>query len=95
MDERIELLARRARRLRARGEYRKAANAFGELTSIDPEHAPWWVLMGAMLRVCHRDDAASKALRQAAYLFRRGGQPGRERAVRQLADAANGLTRAA
>lgn len=84
MEERVELLARRARRLRARGEFRKAANTFGELTSVDPDYAPWWVLLGTTLHAAHRDDAATKALRQAMYLFRRAGHPGRERAVARV-----------
>jgi hypothetical protein len=84
MEERIEILARRARRLRAQGEFRKAANAYGELTSIEPESGRWWVLLGMMLGAAHRPEPASKALRQAAYLFHHCGELGREQVVRQL-----------
>ena len=95
MEERIDLLARRARRLRAHGEYRKAANTFGELTSVDPDHAPWWVLLGATLTAAHRSDEAVKAFRQAMYLLRRAGESGRANAVRGLVARTSGLTAAA
>lgn len=84
MEERVEILARRARRFRARGEFRKAANAYGELTSIDPEAARWWVLLGMMLFAARRTDEAFKALRQAIYRFHQAHEPGKERSVRTL-----------
>jgi Flp pilus assembly protein TadD len=74
MDERIERLARRARRLRADGEYRKAANAYGELTSVEPEHARWWVLLAVALHHARKDGESAKALRQALWLFHRSGE---------------------
>lgn len=84
MDERIEILARRARRLRADGEFRKAANAYGELTSIEPRAGRWWVLLGAMLRESNRVEPAIKALRQAAFVFHRAGEGTREVTTRKL-----------
>jgi Flp pilus assembly protein TadD len=86
MEERIDILARRARRLRARGEFRKAANAYGELTSLEPEAGRWWVLLGVMLHAAHRLEPAHKALRQAVYYFHQRGEPGREQTVRLLLD---------
>lgn len=90
MEERIEILARRARRARGRGEFRKAANTYGELTSVEPETARWWVLLGVSLRALTREDAAGKAFRQAIFLLHRRGETARERAVRDL--AARGAT---
>lgn len=84
MEERVEILARRARRFRVRGEFRKAANAYGELTSIDPEGARWWVLLGAMLFAARRREESFKALRQAIYLFHRAHEPAKEQSVRTL-----------
>ncbi|MEI8254436.1 MAG: tetratricopeptide repeat protein [Deltaproteobacteria bacterium] len=72
MDERIEPLSRRGRKLRTRGEYRKAANTYAELTSVSPEDPRWWVLLAVTLHEIHRVDDTSKALRQALYLFRHG-----------------------
>ena len=83
--ERTEILARRARRLRSQSEFRKMANTYGELTSVEPEASRWWVLLAMALHAIHRDDAAAKALRQAAYLLRHAGETARERSVRALA----------
>jgi hypothetical protein len=88
MEDRSEILARRARKLRAHGEFRKAANAYGELTSIEPGCARWWVLLGVMLHAARRDEASTKALRQAEYLLRRAGEIGRARTVRMLLERA-------
>ena len=71
MDDRISVLERRGRRLRYNGEFRKAANAYGELTAIDPLATRYWVLLGVMLQRANRTDQAMKALRQAIYLLRR------------------------
>src|SRR5262249_19107241 len=84
MDEQIAILERRGRRLRSRGEFRKAANAYGELTGLEPGVARWWVLLGVMLFRANRAEEAAKALRQAAYLFRRAGRPGCVGSVRRL-----------
>lgn len=70
MDERIEPLSRRGRRLRAHGEVRKAANVYAELTSVSPEDPRWWVLLAVCLNDGQHSDRSSKALRQALYLFR-------------------------
>jgi hypothetical protein len=84
MEDRIDVLARRARRFRAKGEFRKAANAYGELTSIEPHVARWWVLLATMLHEAHRVDESVKAFRQANFLFRHAGQHARMRSVRRL-----------
>jgi Flp pilus assembly protein TadD len=84
MDERIAILERRGRRLRTACEYRKAANAYGELTAIQPGAARWWVMLGVMLYRANRAEEATKALRQATYLFRREGRTGCVDSVRRL-----------
>ncbi len=70
MDERIEPLSRRGRKARSRGEFRKAANTYAELTSVSPEDPRWWVLLAVCLHKIRRVEDTSKALRQALYLFR-------------------------
>ena len=87
MNHRIDILAQRGRRLRARHEYRKAANTYGELTSIEPHQARWWVLLGVSLLATRRIDDCVKALRQAMYLFRRAGQTARATSARAWLDA--------
>ena len=77
MDERIERLSRRGRKLRAHGESRKAANAYGELTSVSPEDPRWWVLLAITLHEARRGEESAKALRQALYLFRHTGDTAR------------------
>jgi Flp pilus assembly protein TadD len=66
----IDQLAHRARKLRANGEHRKAAQAFGKLTQAMPEEPRWWVLFAVCLHAAHHTDESTRALRQALYLFR-------------------------
>lgn len=73
MDSHLETLARRGHRMRARGEFRKAALAYGELTGIEPENPRWWVLLGVASREITRATEARRAFRQAQYLFRQAG----------------------
>ena len=84
MEERIDVLSRRARRLRLRGEYRKASNVYGELTSIEPQRGAWWVLLGVMLQRANRAEQSVKALRQAMFLFRRTNEQRRCESVRAI-----------
>lgn len=85
-DPRVGQLARRALRLRRQGEFRKAANAYGELTSVEPHASRWWVLLATTLATSGRADDARKALRQATYLLRQRGASARARSVQALED---------
>lgn len=84
MNTRIESLARRGRKFRREGLFRKAANAYGELTSIEPDYSPWWVLLGVCQRDLGHDDEARRALRQALFLLRQQDDDAREVSVRAL-----------
>lgn len=99
MDERIDRLSRRGQKLRALGEFRKAANAYGELTSVSPDDPRWWVLLAVALHGARRGDECAKALRQAMYLFRRAGEMSRyaslTRWIRSNLDLADVAARAA
>lgn len=79
--ERLEATARRASRARARGELRRAWLAVVELTVFEPERARWWVQRGVVADALGRDDEMRRAMRQALYLFRQQGDPGRAAAV--------------
>lgn len=95
MDTRTESLARRGRKLRREGSTRKAVNAYGELTSIEPEHAPWWVLLGVCQRDLGRHEEARKCFRQALYLLRQQDDDGRAapvlRLLEELEESASGM----
>lgn len=84
VHQRIAILARRAQRLRRDGQHRKAANAYGELTSADEFSGRWWVLLARALWDCRKEDEAIKALRQAIYLFRQENALGRAKTVQDL-----------
>lgn len=83
-DPRVGQLARRALRLRRQGDFRKAANAYGELTSVEPHASRWWVLLATTLATSGRGDEACKALRQATYLLRQRGASARVSSVQAL-----------
>jgi len=78
--EKAELLRRRARKLEAKGELRKAALALRERAAIVGDGASW-VLAGAMLRRARRPEDAIAALRHGAWLHERAGAVRRARAV--------------
>jgi len=85
--DRVDILSRRAQRLRAKGEHRKAANTYGELTSVEPTNARWWVLLAITAYSAHRVEVCVKACRQAAYLFRQRGERARDRSLARWVDA--------
>ena len=81
--ERDDLLKRRALRLAAKGEYRKAALALRERAALVGDAASW-VMAGAMLRRAHRDHEAIVALRQGLWLHERAGATQRARSVARV-----------
>jgi hypothetical protein len=79
----VELARRRARRLRASGNYRKAALALREwVRHTDAPQA--WVAFGAMLARARRNEQALQALREGLWRFRRQGELARARSVARL-----------
>lgn len=82
-DGQDDLLKRRALRLAARGEYRKAALALRERAALVGDAASW-VMAGAMLRRARREDEALVALRQGLWLHHRAGAARRARSVARV-----------
>jgi uncharacterized protein HemY len=70
----VDPLVLRARRLRRRGEYRKAAIAMRELVFREPS-AGRWVQLGHLLALAGRAEQAIDAYKQGQWLHRRGGHP--------------------
>ncbi len=84
MDDRTDVLARKARRLRRDGAYRKAAVAYSELTAIEPWIPRWWVLLAVSQSMQGHDDDARRSLRQALYLLRHREDAPRAATLRRL-----------
>lgn len=82
-EDEDDLLKRRALRLAAKGEYRKAALALRERAARVGDAASW-VMAGAMLRRARRDDEAIVALRQGLWLHQRAGSDRRARSVARV-----------
>lgn len=82
-DPRDDLLKRRALRLAAKGEYRKAALALRERAALVGDAASW-VMAGAMLRRARRDDDAIAALKHGLWLHQRAGSERRARSVARV-----------
>ncbi len=68
----IDPLLLRTRRLRRRGEFRKAANALRELVFRQPT-AGRWVMLGHVLARAGRAAQALDAYKQGQWLHRRNG----------------------
>jgi Flp pilus assembly protein TadD len=68
----VDPLVLRARRLRRRGEFRKAAIALRELVFRDPT-AGRWVQLGHLLARAGRAEQAIDAFKQGQWLHRRNG----------------------
>lgn len=82
-DTREDILKRRARRLARKGDYRKAALALRERAAMLGDAASWAAL-GDMLRRARREREALAALKQAMFLHRQNGAPGRVRTVARM-----------
>lgn len=86
VSERRDTLVRRARKLRLKGEVKKALIALREACLMD-ERAAWlWALYGALLGHAGRQDDARKALRHALWLRRSAGDTPRVRSTQRLLD---------
>ncbi|HEU4538025.1 MAG TPA: hypothetical protein VFS00_28085 [Polyangiaceae bacterium] len=77
-------LVQRARRLRRRGEVRKALVALREACLVDEYDAATWTLYGALLVHEGRVNDGRQALRHAVWLRRRVGDEARVRSTEAL-----------
>jgi len=88
-QQRADMLARRARRLRQQGEYRRAAVALREACALAEGDAARWMLLGDLhARLGKRRDA-ERAMKQALYLREQGGEPRKAQVIRRLLSQLN------
>lgn len=95
IETRLDTLVSKARRLRLKGDVRKAIVALREACLLDEECASLWTLYGALLAGEGRLDDAQRALRHAVWLRRTSHDTPRERSteryLRSLAQPAAAL----
>lgn len=77
----------RVRRLRRRGELKKAATVLREACLVDEHSAPLWTMYGAMLAKLGRRDDAAQALRHALWLRHAAGDVAREHSTASFLDS--------
>lgn len=95
-QQRADILARRAQRLRQKGELRGAAMALREACALAEGDAARWMMLGDLhVRLGKRRDA-ERAMKQALYLREQGGERRKAQVIRrllsQLNDAGAGAT---
>jgi len=79
-----DMLIERARRLRRKGERRKAVVALREACLRDERSAWTWTLYGVWLAELGRTGEAESALGQALWLRRRAGDEARARVTERI-----------
>ena len=94
VEARFETLIAQARRLRRKGELKKATTALRQACLLDEERAPIWTLYAALLAGLGKREEAGAAFRHALWLRHRAGDVARERSTANLA-ASLGLACAA
>lgn len=79
-----EALLERARRLRRRGDARRALVVLRQAAAIDDWNARAHTLLGAMLAELGSIEEATRAFTRARWLRARAGETGRARATERL-----------
>lgn len=86
LDDARDALVAKARKLRARGEVRKAAVALREACMRDESAAALWTLYAALeAKLAHAEEAA-RAFKHALWLRRSAGDAERARSTQVLLD---------
>jgi Flp pilus assembly protein TadD len=81
VEDPVEALIGRARRLRTKGEHRKAFALLREACALDEWRGRPSALLGAWLVEEGLEAEAAQRIRHAQWLFRRAGEEGRARAL--------------
>ena len=84
MGNPIDTMVERARRLRRRGDERKAIALLREACAMDEWRGPIHALLGAWLASAGQAAEAAQRIRHAQWLFRRSGEERRARALDAL-----------
>jgi cytochrome c-type biogenesis protein CcmH/NrfG len=88
-QQRADILARRARRLRQKGELRRAAIALREACALFEGNAARWMMLGHLhVRLGNQRDA-ERAMKQALYLREQGGERRKAQVIRRLLSRLN------
>lgn len=84
---RIEMLASKARKMRSKGDDRKALTTLREACMLD-DHCAWlWTLYGVWLGRMGRSEEALRALRHALWLRKSTNDAPRMKSTQRLIDA--------
>jgi Flp pilus assembly protein TadD len=83
-EARASELAVRARRLREKGELRRASLALREACHLDESNASRWMLYGTVVAQLGRRDEAEQAMRHALWLRERGRDLRRAAVIRRI-----------
>jgi tetratricopeptide (TPR) repeat protein len=84
ITDRLSTMELRVRKLRGKGERRKAIVLLREVCLSDEQSARRWSLYGALLASEGRNDEAYKALKHALWLRRSAGDQARVRSTQRL-----------
>jgi predicted Zn-dependent protease len=83
-QQRADMLARRARRFRQKGELRHAVVALREACALSDGDAARWMMLGDLhVRLGQRGEA-ERAMKQALFLRERSGEPRKAQVIRSL-----------
>lgn len=83
------MLARRARRLRQKGEFRRAAVALREACALADGDAARWMLLADLHARLGKRREAERAMKQALYLREQGGEGRKAQVIRRLLSELN------
>jgi Flp pilus assembly protein TadD len=83
-DDPVEALVVRSRKLRERGETRKALVLLRQACALDERRPRVWTLLGVHLARQGFGEDAVRALRQAGWLHARAGEKARAAVTRRL-----------
>jgi Flp pilus assembly protein TadD len=86
-DDPVETLIARSRRVRAKGDVRRALVLLRQACALDEWRARTWTLLGALLAREGAREEAGRALNQARWLRARAGETGRAVVTERLASS--------
>jgi Flp pilus assembly protein TadD len=84
-DDPVETLIARSRKVRAKGDVRRAVVLLRQACALDEWRARSWTLLGAILAREGATEEAARALNQARWLRARAGEKARAAVTERLA----------
>jgi Flp pilus assembly protein TadD len=86
VDDPVEALIARSRKVLAKGDARRATVLLRQACALDEWRARTWTLLGVLLAREGAREEAGRALNQARWLRSRAGEKGRAAVTQELAD---------